>query len=312
MVRAPATSSERIASWAAGLGGLLLAVPILVARYPPMGDLAMHEGTIAIMRHLHDRSWFPAGLYFVVAPQANQLFSIAALALSFALPTDFACKLLVAAIVIATPLLASRLLARLGRSRWLALLIGPITCGWMFRWGLVANLAGFALFLFSMPELERLARRPSTAAVVRTTACAGALFFAHESSAVIFAAIAAAFAALHSSTWRPFVARLAPVGATFALIALQWGMSERLLGASMRAIGTEYGAEAIDRLAILPGAVFGGMSSGRVAAIGGCGWGGRRSWLIVSSPRRAFAWGSGAPGERLRSWGSSSRRQARS
>jgi hypothetical protein len=59
------------------------------------------------------------------------------------------------------------------------------------------------------------------------------------------------------------------VGATAALVLLQWGISEQLLGASMRAIGTEYGAEAIDRLAILPGAVFGGMSSGRVAAIGG-------------------------------------------
>jgi hypothetical protein len=290
MVRAQEASSERIASWAAGLGGIALAVPIVAARYPPMGDLAMHEGAIAIMRHLHDPSWFPPGLYYVVAPQANQLFSIAALTLSFVVPTDLACKLLVAAIVIATPLLGARLLARLGLSRWLALLIGPIACGWMFRWGLVANLAGFALFLFSIPELERLARRPARAAVLRATACAGALFFAHESSALIFAAMAATFAVLHSSTWRSFAARLAPVGAIAALTVLQWGASERLLGARMRAIGTDYGAEALDRLAILPGAVFGGMSAGREAAIGGV-------WIAAAAASALF--GKGGRARRL-------------
>lgn len=284
MVRAHEASSERIASWAAGFGGLALSVPILATRYPPMGDLAMHEGAIAIMRHLHDPSWFPPGLYYVVVPQANQLFPIAALALSFVLPTDLACKVLVAAIVIATPVLAARLLARLGLSRWLALLIGPISCGSMFRWGLVANLAGFALFLFSIPELERLARRPSGAAVLRATACGGALFLAHESSALIFAAMAAAFAVLHSSSWRSFAARLAPVGATAALTVLQWDASERLLGARMRSIGTDYGAEALDRLAILPGAVFGGMSAGREAAIGGV-------WIAAAAASALFGKG---------------------
>ncbi len=42
-----------------------------------------------------------------------------------------------------------------------------------------------------------------------------------------------------------------------------------LLGASMRAIGTEYGAEPFERLAILPGAVFGGLSAARLAILGG-------------------------------------------
>ena len=266
MVRAWIASSERFAPW---LAGILLAVPILAVRYPPMGDLAMHEALIAIMRRLHDPSFVPAGLYYVVAPQANQLFPLAALALSLVVPTDMACKILVAGIVLATLPLAARLLERRGRSRWLALLVGPIACGWMFRWGLVANLAGFALLLFALPELERLARRPVASAVARSTALACVLFFAHESSAIIFGGVAALFALVRASTWRGFLLRAAPCIVTVALTMAQWRLSDRLLGANMRAIGTEYGAEPFERIAILPGAVFGGLSPGRLALLGG-------------------------------------------
>jgi hypothetical protein len=264
MVRAWIAASERFAPWVAGL---LLAIPILVVRYPPMGDLAMHEGLVAVMRHLHDPTWVPADLYYVAVPQANQLFPLAAVALSAGLPTDLACKLLVAAIVIACPPLTARLLERRGRSRWLALLVGPVACGWMFRWGLVANLTGFALFLFSLPALERLARRPAGPRIVSATACAVGLFFAHESSAIIFGGVATVFALLRARSWRGFVARGAPAVVTVLLVVAQWGASDRLVGPNMRGIGTEFGADPLARLAILPGSVFGGLSSVQLAAL---------------------------------------------
>ncbi len=69
--RVPA--SERLTRLAPALAGLALAIPIVVVRYPPMGDLAMHEGLVAIMRHLHDPSWVPQGLYYVVAPCQSAL-----------------------------------------------------------------------------------------------------------------------------------------------------------------------------------------------------------------------------------------------
>jgi hypothetical protein len=304
MARAWIASSERAAAWAVLVAAALLAAPIVIVRYPPMGDLAMHEGLVAVMRHLHDPSWVPEGLYSVAAPQANQLFALAALLLSFGLPTDVACKVLVAAIVLATPLLAARLLARLGLSRWLALLAGPVACGWMFRWGLVANLAGFALLVFSLPELERLARRVSARAVVRSTACAGAVFFAHESSAIVFGAVAGLFAVMRSSgegppgdRWKRLVGRLAPALFVAGLCLAQWRASERLVGANMRAIGTDFGADAMGRLAILPGAVFGGgISQARLGIVGGL-WiaalassacAGRRR--VRRSPWRVRAW----------------------
>ena len=265
-VRAWIASSERIAPW---LAGIALAAPVLAARYPPMGDLAMHEGTIAVMRHLHDATWVPPGLYEIVAPQANQLFALVALALSFVLPTDVACKCLVAAIVAATPPFLARLLGALGRSRWLSLCAGPIACGWMFRWGLVANMIGFALLLFALPAAERLARRPVAARIAAGVAYASLLFFAHESSALVFAAVVLAFAAPRAASWRGFAARAAPAFATLVLGVAQWKISAGLAGANMRAIGSDYGADPLERIAILPGAVFGGLSAARLAFVGG-------------------------------------------
>jgi hypothetical protein len=286
-------SSQWAALWAPFATGVLLALPILVVRYPPMGDLAMHEGTVSVMRHLHDPGWVPPGLYFVVAPQANQLFTLAALALSCLLPTSLACKALVAAIVAAVPPLMARILAHVGRSRWLAPLLGPIACGWMFRWGLVANLTGFALLLLALPELERLAKRPGSRAVLRATACAVTVFFAHESSALILAGIATMFALVRSSTWRALLARLAPVGAVVALGVVQWRVSEHLIGANMRAIGSDFGSGPLDRLTSLPGAVFGGMSAGRIALVGSV-------WVAALVSSAALERGSPAPALPLR------------
>src|SRR5580658_4144584 len=109
---------ERVAPWFAAF---LLALPIVLVRYPPMPDLAMHEALVAILRHRGDATWAPPGLYFIVAPQANQLFSMLALALSFVVPTDLACKLVVSAAVFAAIPAAARHLVRMGASPWLSL-----------------------------------------------------------------------------------------------------------------------------------------------------------------------------------------------
>ena len=258
-------TAERAAPFIAGLA---LAVPILLVRYPPMGDLAMHEALVAILRHRNDPSWAPAGLYYVVGPQANQLFPWLAYALSFVVPTDWACKLVVAASVfVATPA-AARLLVRLHRSRWLALLIGPVACGWMFRWGLVANLTGFAVLLLAVPSLERLAVRPSRKALASCMVAAAVLFFAHESSALLFAIMAGVFAIVRGRSLSGFVLRIAPALAVLALVIVQWRVSAGLMSAHMASLGTYYGADPLDRIAIVPGAVFGGLGAMRLGIVG--------------------------------------------
>jgi hypothetical protein len=234
-----------------------------------MGDLAMHEALVAILRHRNDPTWAPPGLYSVVAPQANQLFHFLAFALSFVVPTDWACKLVVATTVfVATPA-AARLLRRMHRSPWLALLIGPVACGWMFGWGLVANLVGFVGLLLALPSLERLAVRPSRAALGRCALAAGLLFFAHESSAILFGIVAGFFALMRGRSFAGVALRMAPSFAVLGLVALQWRVSAGLAGANMRHIGTYFGPNAAERLATLPGAVFGGLGASRLGILGG-------------------------------------------
>src|SRR5579859_765027 len=169
-------ASERAAPWVAGL---LITAPILIVRYPPMGDLAMHEALVAIVIHRHDPTWAPPGLYEVVAPQANQLFHWLAVGIGAVASTRTACKLVVALSLFVTPPAAARLLRRLHLSPWLALLACPIACGWMFRWGLVANLTGLAGLLLGLPSLEALARRPSSRALAASLLAVPLLFFAH-------------------------------------------------------------------------------------------------------------------------------------
>ncbi len=248
---------ERVAPWVAGL---LLAAPILLFRYPPMGDLPMHEALVAILRHRGDPAWAPPGLYIVVAPQANQLFHFLAYALSFVFGVTLACKLVVAGSVVATPVAAARLLAYLNVSRWPAVLAAPLACGWMFRWGLVPNLLGFALFVAALPLLEQLARRPGRRTVIRASLAAILIFFAHESTALIFAMVG-------SGSLRASALRGVPIAGTLGLALLQLRVGKALAGANMQVIGNDYGLGPIQRLQILPGAVFGGYDGVRLTVI---------------------------------------------
>jgi hypothetical protein len=238
--------------------GALVAAPILLFRYPPMPDLAMHEAMVAVARHRADAAFVPAGMYSVVAPQCNQLFHWLAYALSFAVPTDTACKTVVAAAVAGIVAGMGRLLALRGACRWPALVIAPVACGWMFRWGLAPNLVGFALLLWCLPVLESLWRRPRVRSACLASLAAAALLFAHASSALAFAVVALFFAAVRGKSLAAFAVRAAPVGVVAALGFLQRSLSARLSSETMERIGTDYGLDPAERLSILPGAILGG------------------------------------------------------
>lgn len=266
------TPTGTIGSWsgrAPWLAGLLLAAPLLALRYPPMGDLAMHEALVAILRHRGEPGWAPPGLYTVAAPQANQLFHWLALGLSYALGrTDLAVKLLVAAIVAASPVTTAHMLARLGRSRWAALLVAPIVCGWMFTWGLVANMLGFALLGLCLPLAEVVARRPTGRNLAAAAGASCLLFLAHESTAIFFALVLGFASAVRSPRPAALLARSAPILVTLVLVLVQWRVSRGLEGANMKAIGNDYGDDAITRIAMLPGGLFGGQDSTRHVWLG--------------------------------------------
>jgi hypothetical protein len=191
-----------------------------------------------------------------------------AYALAFVMPVEAACKVVVMGTVASLPPLLARALARLGRSRWPALLVAPIACGWMFRLGLVANLLGLAVLLLALPSLERLARRPSLANAASAAGLACVLVLAHEAAAVMFALAAGVFALARARRSWDFAVRASPAVFVLALILIQWRVSAGLAGANMRAIGSDFGPEPLERLALLPGALFGGAGSSRLSALG--------------------------------------------
>jgi hypothetical protein len=207
---------DRLVPW---LGGLALAVPVVAARYPPMTDLPLHEGMVALLRHYGDAAWAPPGLYVTNLGHANQLFYLVAYPLAFVFPTDFACKLVVAAIVVLTLGSAGRLATHLGRTPWAALTLAPVVLGWTFFWGFVANMLGLALFLLALPLVDRPQARSARGAAM---ACALAvlLFLAHETSALALAGAIVVLAATRRPD-RGTLARLAPVAVVAALSALE-------------------------------------------------------------------------------------------
>jgi hypothetical protein len=219
----PGPGDQRVERWAPAVTGVVLAVPFLVFRYPPMGDLAFHEAGVALLRHFGDPRYLPPGLYTLNLGEPNQLFHMLAYPLSFVLSTDWACKCVVAAAVLAIVTGAAHLATYLGVTRWSALLVAPLALGWMTRWGLVANLLGFGLWLWSLPALDRAARRPTLRRSFVAVAAMLLLYLAHESSMVL-----AALASLLLVAWarvsprKPgaFIFALTPAGTAGALAVL--------------------------------------------------------------------------------------------
>jgi hypothetical protein len=242
------TSSSRLAAGAAWGAGALLALPVVVLRYPPMGDLAMHEALVSLMRHMGDASLVPPGLYALNLGPPNQLFHWVAWALSLALPTDLACKLVIGAAILATPAAALRLARHLGATPWAALLVAPLALGFAFRWGLVGNVLALPVLLASLPTLDALAAAPSAR---RAAAGAGVMVLAyatHESTLMALS-IAAGVLAVRRGPAAHALLRLVPLATSGALAAFFWVLDRRLKTPAVLAVPDAFGAGPVQRLA---------------------------------------------------------------
>lgn len=196
--------------------GLALALPTLLAQYPPMNDLPLHEGVVGVLRHLGDDSWFPRGLYTLNLGHPNQLFHCLAWFFSLFVSTAWACKVVIAGAQVATLWAAARFADHLGRSRWGAVLVAPLALGFTYYWGLVANLVGFAAFLYALPRVDEASRRPSPRGVLTTCALLVLVYLAHESLFVALAGVITALAVFRPLAVRATAMRLGP--ALFAAI----------------------------------------------------------------------------------------------
>jgi hypothetical protein len=201
------TRAENLAPW---LAGLLLATPVLVAFYPPMTDLPFHEAGIGLLRHRNDPAMEPPGLYVLNFGEANQLFYLLGWPLSYVMSTRWAAKLLVAAAVLAIPVCAARLARHAGSSRIAALVVAPMALGWLFSWGLIANLLGLAVLLAVLPALDRFAARPTWARAVGTLGAVVLLYLAHEAMMIVYGGMALLLAVVSPGSFRRAAFRLVP------------------------------------------------------------------------------------------------------
>jgi hypothetical protein len=228
---------ETALPWAAGS---LLALPVLVAFYPPMTDLPFHEAAVGLLRHWGDPTMEPPGLYFLNLGEPNQLFHMVSWALSWIMSTRWAVKLVVAATVASVPIAAARFARHVGASPVAGVLVAPMALGWIFSWGLIANLIGLSALLYVLPLLDRLAETPGPRLALRALGAAVLLYFAHLAMLFVFAGIAMGFALLRPWSWRrtpwTLTAVLAPAAMTFA--QLRW--QAHLMTPSTRAVGTTW------------------------------------------------------------------------
>lgn len=206
-----AAAPTRLDQLAPLLAGLLLAAPTLVARYPPMSDLPLHEGAVGVLRHFGDPAYFPDGLYKLNIGHPNQMFHLSAWLVSYVVPTDWAVKIIIALSQILIFHSGAKLADHLGRSRWGAVLLAPLALGFTYYWGLVANLIGYAVFLYSLPLFDRYALAPTSRGLAKACGMFVLLYFAHESMFGVAAALVGFFAILQPLDPKKTALRLAPV-----------------------------------------------------------------------------------------------------
>jgi hypothetical protein len=249
-----ADALTRIAPWVAAIA---VALPVLAYRYPPMFDLPCHEEIVSAMRHFGDANRYPPGLLEWNVGHANQLFYFLAWPLSYVVPVDLACKLVVAASLAWTPLAAARLADYVGVTRAAAVVVAPVSLGFAFMFGFVGNVLGLAMFLAFLPLFDRLARAPTVKGAAGAFAALVALYFAHE-IALAFGWIAIVTLSIAQPLrLRATALRLAPIVALVPGLVVEHASTIAHRGPNLTGLPTVIDLAPWQKLAQIPESVLG-------------------------------------------------------
>lgn len=236
--------------------GAALALPTLIAHYPPMSDLPLHEGVVGLLRHWGDPAYVPPGLYTLNLGHANQLFHLVAWALSLVVGTVWAVKLVVASAQLLIFVLGARFAKHLGRSVWGVVLLAPLALGFTYYWGLVANLIGFAALLGVLPTIDRAAVAPSARGAAKVCGLLMLVFFAHEAVFVAAVGVVVMLAVAYPFERRATLLRLLPVLAAALFMVAHWIYQARLFTRGQLAPPAEFTGLA-KKVTSLPTDLFG-------------------------------------------------------
>lgn len=191
--RRSSSRAEKAIPW---VSGVLAAMPVLLSPYPPMTDFPRQEALVALLRYLDETTRSPSGLYVLNLGHSDQLFHLLAWPLSTIVPVTLACKLVVAASLLAIPLATARLARHRGSSAWVAPATVPIALGWTLSRGFVSDLLGLAILLAFLPLLDRFSRAPTWRMFGGAVTGTFVLYLANPLSLLVYVVGAFAFAAL--------------------------------------------------------------------------------------------------------------------
>ena len=160
--------------------GLLISVtPLWLAHYLPGVDLPGHAAqAVALVEIWRENPLFTE--HFRVNLLTPYLAGTTLLALlSFVMPIEIAVKVVVSAVVVATPILGGKILDAIGGdSRWRWLII-PSTYSFAFHWGLFPYVAAVPLGLVLILLTVKLHRLPGIGLSLFIAAYSLFLFFSH-------------------------------------------------------------------------------------------------------------------------------------
>ena len=246
--------TESRAPW---IAGALFALPVLIARSPPMTDLALHEAVLAVLMHRTDPKFFPPELYQLNFGHPNQLFYLVAWPIAYIVGTTWAMKIIVAATQVALYASAARFARHMGTPQWTALLVGALGLGWMFYWGLLANMVGLALLLAVIPTMDAFLARPTLRGAAWSIVALIGLYFAHETMMLCACLMIGLFSLGYGVLSWAFLLRLFPAVAAFGLGLGHVIWAQRLRNAVNVMIPTTF-HPFVHKIEIVPGVLFAG------------------------------------------------------
>lgn len=252
-----ASRAERLVPW---IAGTVFALPVLVAAYPPMADLPLHEASVGLLRHWSDDRFVPKTLYELNLGQSNQLFSLLVFVFSYVFPITWASKVVVAGSLFSLPLAAAHFASHVRSPRWAVLLVAPLGFGWLFFWGLIQNIIGLVVLLAFLPAIDRFATRPTPRG---TAALCGAMIVFHlaHQAMMVVACVALVVCSIGTPARgiKSIALRAVPCALAAALVVVGTRLAWRLAGERLTRTDAITMYPLTWKLESIPGVLFGGF-----------------------------------------------------
>ncbi len=250
------TRTEKWLPWAVGIA---LAIPTVLVRCPPMADYALHEAIVGLLRHYGDPRFTPPDLYRLNFGHPNQLFYLVAWPLSYLVGVTKACELVIAAGIVLIPVSGAYLCGALGKYRWTAALLAPLAVGWLYYWGLIANMLSISVLLFALPTLDRCAEAPTWKNLLKACGFVVLLYEAHEATLLAACAVYGLLCLARRLSFAGTLRRGVPLALAFCMAYVQMRAQRSLLRPGAAPRGAELFVPLLDKLVVLPSSLFAGF-----------------------------------------------------